>query len=156
MVRKRERNARRSTSGRNRPGYQVFVSHATADKWVAKVICEKIEKTGASTLRDDRDIDGGDDIPEEIRQQIKRSHEMVVLLTPESVGREWVLLEVGAAWGWRKNFRIVAILDHVGTDRIPEHIKSKKAIRINDLDQYIREVSSRVKRAKHVKDQKDI
>ncbi|MBC8217056.1 MAG: TIR domain-containing protein, partial [Planctomycetes bacterium] len=66
------------------------MSHATADKWVAKVICEKIDATGASTFRDDRDIDGGDDIPEEIRRQIKRSQEMVVLLTPESVGRAWV------------------------------------------------------------------
>ena len=127
------------------------MSHATADKWVAKVICEKIEAVGALTFRDDRDINGGDDIPDEIRKQIKHSQEMVVLLTPESVSREWVLLEVGAAWGWRKNNRIVTILDHVGTDRIPELIKSRKAIRINDLDQYIREISSRVKKAKDAK-----
>ena len=108
MVRKRERIKRRCPSGRNRPGYQVFVSHATADKWVAKVICEKIESTGASTFRDDRDIDGGDDIPEKIRQQIIRSREMVVLLTPESVDRLWVLFELGAAWGRRSNFRPAA------------------------------------------------
>jgi hypothetical protein len=44
--------------------YQVFVSHATADKWLAKAICEKFEATGAATFRDDRDIRGGDDIPE--------------------------------------------------------------------------------------------
>ena len=79
--------------------YQVFVSHATADKWLAKTLCEKIEANGATTFRDDRDIDGGDDIPESIRRQIKRSKEMVVLLTPESVNRPWVTLEVGAAWG---------------------------------------------------------
>lgn len=148
MVKKRERDTPRSPSGRNRPNYQVFVSHATADKWVATVICEKIEATGASTFRDDRDIDGGDDIPENIRQQITRSREMVVLLTPESVDRQWVSLEVGAAWGRRSNYRIVTILDHVGTDRIPELIKSKRAIRINDIDLYLRNLSSRVKKAK--------
>jgi hypothetical protein len=43
--------------------------------------------------------EGGDDIPEEIRRQIKLSREIVILLTPESIDRRWVLLEVGAAWG---------------------------------------------------------
>jgi hypothetical protein len=75
--------------------YQVFVSHATADKWIAKVICEKIEDTGATTFRDDRDIAAGDDIPEEIQRQLKRSQEIVVLFTPQSIGRVWILLEVG-------------------------------------------------------------
>ena len=27
---------------------KVFISHATADKWLAKMICEKIEGTGAT------------------------------------------------------------------------------------------------------------
>jgi len=146
MATRRERKIWRRSNAQRKPNYQVFLSHATADKWTAKVICEKLEATGASTFRDDRDINGGDDIPEEIRRQIKRSQELVVLLTPESVGREWVLLEVGAAWGWRKNFRIVAILHHVDIDPIPEIIKSKKAIKINDIDNYFTEVSKRVNR----------
>jgi hypothetical protein len=113
------------------------------------MICERIESKGASTFRDDRDINGGDDIPEEIRQQIKRSQELIVLLTPESVGREWVLLEVGAAWGWRKNFRIVAVLLHVEISPIPEIIKSKKALKINDIENYFTEISKRVNRMKN-------
>jgi len=134
--------------------YQVFVSHATADKWLAKVICEKIKVAGASTFRDDRDIDGGDDIPDRIRQEIKRSQEMVVLLTPNSVQRQWVLLEVGAAWGWRKSFRIAAILEHVDVDPIPEIIKSKKAIGLNDFDVYMRELSLRAKERRNAKNKK--
>jgi hypothetical protein len=80
--------------------YQVFISHASNDKWIAKTLCEKIESVGATTFRDDRDINGGNDIPEEIRRQIKLSREMIVLLTPQSVGRIWVALEVGGAWCW--------------------------------------------------------
>jgi hypothetical protein len=37
--------AKKKASGRKpqvKP-YQVFLSHATADKWLAKVLCEKIE-----------------------------------------------------------------------------------------------------------------
>ena len=126
-------------------GYRVFVSHATTDKWIAKVLCEKIEGTGATTFRDDRDIESGDDIPDEIRREIIRSHELVVLLTPDSVNRPWVLLEVGAFWARRKNARIVAVLCHVDVDTIPDMIKSKKAVPLNEVDEYLRELAKRVK-----------
>jgi hypothetical protein len=122
------------------------VSHASADKWLATTFCEKIEATGATTFRDDRDIQGGDDIPEQIRDEIKRSRELVVLLTPDSVNRPWVLLEVGAAWCWRKNYRIIPVLCHVTVDAIPGIIKGKKGFHMNEFDQYLKELSKRVKK----------
>jgi hypothetical protein len=100
-----------------RPRYQVFVSHATSDKWLARMLCEKIEAIGAKTFRDDRDIDGGDDIPDAVRTAIEKSDEMVVLLTPVSVSRPWVLLEAGAAW--QQGLRIVAVLQHIQIEPIP-------------------------------------
>lgn len=128
---------------RARP-YQVFVSHATADKWIAKALCDRIESTGAKSFRDDRDIQGGDSIPEEIRRQIKLSKELVVLLTPESVNRQWVTMEVGAAWGWSKRMRIIVVMYHVSVDPIPDMIKNKKAMPLNDFDQYVIELAARV------------
>lgn len=125
--------------------YQIFVSHATADKWLATMICEQLERVGATTFRDDRDIDGGDDIPERIRTEIKRSRELVVLLTPNSVNRPWVLLEVGAAWGWSKAIRIIPVLCHVDVDPIPSMLKSKKAVHLNDLANVLEEVKRRVR-----------
>lgn len=95
--------ARSKSRGGTKP-YQVFLSHATADKWIARTICEKLEAAGVGTFRDDRDIDGGDDIPDAIRREIWRSDEMIVLITPLSVYRQWVLLEVGAGWGRRRNY----------------------------------------------------
>ena len=146
---KRKRRAtktKRKPKRAPKPKYQVFVSHATADKWIATTFCEKIEATGASTFRDNRDINGGDDIPEEIRTQIKQSRELVVLLTPKSVDRPWVLLEVGAAWGWRKSYRIVPVLCHVTVDAIPDIIKGKKAFQLNEFEQYLKELQRRVKK----------
>lgn len=124
--------------------YQVFVSHATADKWIATTFCEKIESVGAATFRDDRDINGGDDIPQQIRTQIRQSRELVVLLTPDSVDRPWVLIEVGAAWTLRKNYRIVPILCHVTIEAIPDIIKNKKGFHVNDFNQYLEELRQRV------------
>lgn len=124
--------------------YKVFVSHATTDKWIAKVLCEKIESTGAATFRDDRDIDGGDDIPDKIRAQIKACRELVVLLTPDSVHRQWVLLEIGAAWGWSRNKRITGIRCHVDIEPIPAMLRSTKVININECDAFLAELKKRV------------
>jgi len=124
--------------------YQVFVSHATADKWLAKTLCEKIEQIGlATTFRDDRDISGGEAIPEEIRKQIENSKELLVLLTPFSIESEWVRMEIGAAWYGRK--RIVTVRCHVPVDKIPGIIKDKKSIDLNEVDQYLRELADRVR-----------
>jgi len=131
---------------RPKPTYQVFVSHATADKWIATTFCEKIDATGATSFRDDRDINGGDSIPESIRTQIQVSRELVVLLTPDSIERPWVLLEVGAAWGRRKDYRIVPVLCHVSFDAIPDIIEGKKAFHINEFDKYLAELKRRVKK----------
>ncbi len=97
-------------------------------------------------FRDDRDIAGGDDIPEEIRRHIIRANELLILLTPESVDRPWVLFEAGAAWGRRKNAKIIAIWCHVEVDTIPDLIKSKKAWSINSFDEYLQELRRRVEK----------
>lgn len=144
MARRRKKPGQTGRIGR-RAAYRVFVSHASADKWIAKVLCEKIDAVGAITFRDDRDVASGDDIPEGIRKEIIRSQEMVMLLTPESVDRPWVLLEAGAFWARRKNARIVAVLCHAEFDRIPNMIKSKKAISINEFDEYLGELRVRLK-----------
>jgi hypothetical protein len=126
--------------------YQVFVSHATSDKWLAKILCAKIEAVGAKTFRDDRDIDGGDDIPDAVRAAIEKSDEMVVLLTPVSVNRPWVLLEAGAAW--QRGLRIVAVLQHIQVEPIPGMLKAKKVIDLNQFDEYLLELGKRRKAAK--------
>jgi hypothetical protein len=69
-----------------------------------------------------------------------------LLLTPDSIERPWVLLEVGAAWGRRKNYRIVPVLCHVWFDAIPDIIEGKKAFHINDFDKYLAELQRRVKK----------
>jgi hypothetical protein len=123
--------------------YQVFVSHATADKWVARMICEKIDAIeGASTFRDDRDIEGGDDIPEKLLEEIDRSSEMLVLLTPISISRPWVTLEIGAAWHAGK--WIVPMCYHTEPDRIPPILAKRKAYNLNDFDRYVEELKRRV------------
>lgn len=122
----------------------VFVSHATYDKWIAKVICEKLESQviGASAFRDDRDIDGGDSIPESIMKAIRECSELVVLLTPQSVVRQWVVAEIGMAMVLGK--RVVPFLYHVNPDEMFGLIRNTKAYDLNELDSYLESVRKRV------------
>ena len=125
-----------------KPKYRVFVSHATADKWVARMICEKIEAVGAATFRDDRDIEGGDAIPRILRDELLDSDEFLLLLTPTSANRPWVTIEIGAAWA--KDMRIVPICYQCSAEMIPATIRDNKAFDLNDLDRYLVELVGRI------------
>jgi hypothetical protein len=131
--------------------YRIFVSHATADKWVARALCDRLDAAGAITFRDDRDIAGGDRIPDAIIREIDRCDDFLVLLTPASVNRPWVLIEIGMALGRglrRMPPRIVPIVYHVGVDPIPEMIKDRKAHELNSFDDYVNEVVKRMRRTR--------
>src|SRR5712691_7779974 len=131
----------RRGAGSVRNRHLVFVSHATYDKFLARVICERLEANGIATYRDDRDVEGGDSIPESIRKAIEQCDEVSVLLTPQSIQRQWVLLEIGIAIGLGK--RIVPLLYHVPTDSIPESIRSNRAFDLNEFDSYLSDVVKR-------------
>jgi hypothetical protein len=126
-----------------RPGYRIFISHATADKWIARILCEKLEAVGAETFRDDRDIAGGENISVRLRDEIISADEVLVLLTPNSTTRPWVLLEIGCAWG--HNRRIVPFCYNVAVEAIPAILQPTKAIDLNALNDYLDEVAARVR-----------
>lgn len=138
------RKKRTTNSGATIPlGYRVFVSHATADKWIARTVCSQLERAGIRTFRDDRDIEGGDSIPDRIRQELVASNELLLLLTPVSKDRQWVWLEAGA--GWAVGIRIVFVLQYLGPDQIPGTFKDVKAMELNDLDILCSEIARRGK-----------
>lgn len=130
--------------------YLVFISHSTKDRWVAKqmsnLIEEKGREWGIKTFLDEKDIDGGDSIPESIRINIQKCDEFLLLLSRYSVNRPWVLIELGAAWGLEK--RVVTIIDKVTPDEMPEVISPYKAIDINNFDQYIAQLLGRAKKSR--------
>ena len=126
-----------------RPLYRVFLSHATYDKFLAVILTERIEAlAGVAAFRDDRDIEGGDLIPEAIRTAIRGSREMLVLFTPQSLGREWVTLEIGMAQ--ITGLRVVPLLYHVEPASLPATLRDAKAYRLDELPAYLEELAARV------------
>jgi len=125
--------------------YRVFFSHSHKDRWIARQCVRSIEERGKGRIRvflDEKDIQVGESIPESVRANIEQCHELVVLLSEVSKDRPWVLIEVGAAWGLRKP--IMVVLDKIGLNEMPDIIRHHKAIDLNDFDQYLEQLSSRV------------
>jgi hypothetical protein len=126
----------------------VFISHSTKDRWIAKQIANVIEEKGRpyeiKTFLDEKDIEGGESIPESIRRNIQDCSEFLVLLSRYSIDRPWVLIEIGAAWVLGK--RIVAIVDKVSPEEMPDVIAPYKAIDLNSFDEYLKQLISRTQK----------
>jgi TIR domain-containing protein len=129
--------------------YLVFISHSHSDRWIAKqiagLIAAKGRRHGLETFLDEKDIEGGDAIPQAVLKSIKGCDEFLVLLTRNSIERPWVLVEIGAAWALEK--RIVAIIDKVAPQEMPDIITPFKAIDLNSFEDYLQQLVDRAKGA---------
>lgn len=134
-------------------GHVVFLSHSSKDQWIARQMAALIERQfGESVVRvflDEKNIRGGDSIPESIRVNIKNCSEFVVLLSKNSLGSTWVNLEIGGAYFLGKP--IIAILDKISPSEMPDLLIPYKAIDLNQFDRYLAELAARVKGQKRGK-----
>ena len=75
--------------------YDVFISHATADKklYVNKLVKE-IKRTGLVTFYDVDSIDWGDSIKDKIDEGLKLCRRAVVVVSNSYFGREWTEYEL--------------------------------------------------------------
>ncbi|MBV9946671.1 MAG: toll/interleukin-1 receptor domain-containing protein [Myxococcales bacterium] len=92
-----------------RSALRIFVSHAGNDAQLAKGVIDLIEAgldvpTGAirCTSVDGYRLDGGDDGPEVLRENLKVCSVVLGILTEASLASSYVLMELGAAWAFKK------------------------------------------------------
>ena len=127
--------------------YRVFVSHGQEDSWVAGQMAARIRECGSTTFLDENDVATGDDFKRRIHAELAQCAELVVLFTPWSAHRNWVWVEVGAAWALDR--RIVAVLYGTSIDELEKKGGSKailedvNLIGMNDFDGYLSELAAR-------------
>jgi TIR domain len=121
--------------------YRVFISHSSLDKWIAGRMAEKITESGADFWLDTRDLPGGGDIRSEISKGVNDSHEIVILLSPNSKDSPWVSFEIGAAFSKRRY--LTPILNNVKYSEMVL-IQNIKAVELNDFEQYLSELKKRI------------
>jgi hypothetical protein len=128
---------------------RIFISHSSKDSWVARQIGAEIRRRGAETFLDETDIAHGDDFEEAILKAEETCSELLVLLTPWSLKRTWVWLEIGFFRRARK--RIVGVLyglsvQDVATDPdVASVLKKLDMVELNRLDSYLDQLSDRLR-----------
>jgi hypothetical protein len=120
---------------------KVFISHSSADKWIAQQIAGELEARGIDAFLDAKDIQTGDSIEDAVGAHLADSDELLMLLSPASLGSTWVLIEIGGAKALGK--RLVPILHHVGANELPAPLAGGLARELNDIERYYAEVEAR-------------
>lgn len=123
------------------PAYQVFLSHSHHDRWIARMMKEKLEAAGVKVWLDAADLPGGANIRERIRQGIKASAECLILLSPESRNSDWVKHEGGMSD--LRGLVTTFVLLHVDRDAIPAPFREELPLSINDFEHYLTQVAAR-------------
>lgn len=127
---------------------KVFVSHSSQDLWIARQIASEIQNLGAQTFLDVADIAHGDDFEEEILKAEPGCSELLVLLTPWSLKRPWIWLEIGFFRHSRK--RIVCVLHGVSAREVASDpdvasvVKKLDMVELNDLGSYLAQLKQRI------------
>ena len=128
----------------------VFISHSSRDTWVAKQIAREVAACGARPFLDEADIDVGADFEDDILAFLEKAHELIVLLSPWALDRPYVWAELGAAWGRR--IPVAALLLGLTASElqsrpgVPVFLKKRSLIDLNDIDSYLVQLKTRVKR----------
>jgi hypothetical protein len=140
-----------------RQPYRVFVSHGSHDHWVAVQIARAVSEAGAETFLDEMNIPKGSNFKKQIKEEIDRSDELIVLFTPWSRMRSWVWVEVGAAWG--KGIPVIAIFYGMKASELDDGGQGKAILEdinlveldglagLNEYEKYIKELGCRARRS---------
>jgi hypothetical protein len=113
-----------------------------------------IEDVGATPFIDIFDVKKGDRIETKIQQGLGAANELVALLTPWSVERNWVWTEIGGAWGSHK--RCVGVLYGLTREEIEKKgglavlASTNLCVAINEFDDYLHELKQRIEASNRV------
>lgn len=120
---------------------RLFISHSSTDSWIARKVAEDLERLGITVFLDAKDLESGDVFDEAISEEIRRTDEMLVIISPAALKSMWVILEFGAAQVLRK--RLIPILVNVSPNELPHPINRYIARDINQIEKYYSELVNR-------------
>ena len=106
---------------RSPPKFDVFISYAVGDAAIADELRGDLEGKGLRCFVAEKDIQVATEWQESIREALVGSTRILVLLTPRSINRPWVLTEIGAAWALGKP--LIPALSHVGPNDLGDPIR---------------------------------
>ncbi len=98
---------------------RIFLSHASEDKRQARHVAAILRRQGWDPWIDESDIPGGSSWAASIQQALKACSVVVLLVTANSVAKEWVLDEITSA----RNLRVPIIPAFLEDVRLPDELQ---------------------------------
>lgn len=107
------------------PEFDLFISYAAGDSAIADELRIDLERNGLKCFMAEKDIQVAAEWQDSIRAALIGSKRVLVLLTPRSINRPWVLMETGAAWALGKP--LIPALSHVAANELLDPIRRHQA-----------------------------
>ncbi len=127
---------------------RIFLSHASTDTWIARQLAQHLRVKGAETFLDVDQIPVGDDFRARILDVEPDCAELLVLLTPWSMQRPWVLFEICCFIHARK--RVVGVLHGLTAEQVKDDpvigvlLPRETFVDINAVDTYFDQIGRQV------------
>lgn len=106
----------------------VFISYARSDRDEAERFVEALRGAKVTGWLDQADIAAGDSVPSAIRDALKDSSAVIVLLSPRALHNSWVQFEIGAAEALGKKILPIIISGEHLEEQLPDIMKERKWI----------------------------
>lgn len=137
-----ERSARRPDATSNLlPDKGVFISHASADKPVARRIARELSDAGLAVWLDEWRIKPGESVSRSIDDALESCSHVLLLLSTSAVRSPWVEREWRAAyWKEIESARVFLIPVLVSQCAIPPLLRDKKYVSLNIWEEAIAEL----------------
>lgn len=100
--------------------YDVFISYSNQDEKIASELCSELANVGFSCFMAEKGIHVSEKWEQKIREALKSSEQILLLITPRSINSQWVLMETGAAWILQK--KLIPLLLFLTPDDLPNPI----------------------------------
>jgi hypothetical protein len=117
---------RRSTKDKGQPNHRwdVFLSHASEDKIVARMLTAELEKVGLRVWHDETVITPGQSIRRAIDQGLTASVVGVVIISPSFLRKHWAQLELDGMFDLESKglVRIIPLRHRIKLERLTESV----------------------------------
>jgi hypothetical protein len=123
----------------------IFISHSSVDSGLAEEFADMFKDKGIMTFVANIDILAGIDWEKKLKEEIYKSDELLLILSPKSKNSKWVMIEVGAAWILGKT--ITPAVMYADVNSTPEPIKkfqAKSIITSPQRKNLVEEIAKRV------------
>ena len=121
-----------------RPEYDLFISFATPDLSMARVVATRARERGIRYFLSDQSLVAGDHFPDRIRKAIRNAAEMAVLCTPASIASRWVRDEWSIGVAGQK--RVTPILQGCEPRDLSELLREFQAVPFEGIDDFLNQV----------------